>query len=87
MKVSQFMQMQAVRKPAFVGKIGRNAKCPCGSGKKFKYCCLPNAKQGVAQKFLGPEQGGEKPKPGNEPCTCGSGRRYDMCCSPNKLPV
>ncbi|MFC1707826.1 SEC-C metal-binding domain-containing protein [Planctomycetota bacterium] len=22
-------------------KIGRNAPCPCGSGKKFKKCCLP----------------------------------------------
>ena len=21
-------------------KIGRNAPCPCGSGKKFKKCCL-----------------------------------------------
>ena len=21
-------------------KIGRNEKCPCGSGKKFKKCCL-----------------------------------------------
>lgn len=21
-------------------KIGRNEKCPCGSGKKYKYCCL-----------------------------------------------
>ena len=21
-------------------KIGRNAQCPCGSGKKFKKCCL-----------------------------------------------
>lgn len=20
------------------GKVGRNAKCPCGSGKKFKRC-------------------------------------------------
>lgn len=20
------------------GKVGRNAKCPCGSGKKFKKC-------------------------------------------------
>ena len=20
-------------------KIGRNEKCPCGSGKKFKHCC------------------------------------------------
>src|SRR5437016_4350378 len=22
-------------------KIGRNALCPCGSGRKFKHCCLP----------------------------------------------
>lgn len=21
-------------------KIGRNARCPCGSGKKFKKCCI-----------------------------------------------
>ncbi|MGH9904241.1 MAG: SEC-C metal-binding domain-containing protein, partial [Pyrinomonadaceae bacterium] len=21
-------------------KIGRNAPCPCGSGKKYKLCCL-----------------------------------------------
>jgi len=20
-------------------KIGRNEPCPCGSGKKYKYCC------------------------------------------------
>ena len=23
-------------------KIGRNEKCPCGSGKKYKYCCINN---------------------------------------------
>ena len=23
-----------------VGKIGRNDPCPCGSGKKYKHCCL-----------------------------------------------
>ncbi len=22
-------------------KVGRNLPCPCGSGKKFKFCCLP----------------------------------------------
>ena len=22
------------------GKIGRNELCPCGSGKKFKKCCI-----------------------------------------------
>jgi len=24
----------------FVTKIGRNEPCPCGSGKKYKKCCL-----------------------------------------------
>jgi len=24
-----------------MAKIGRNAPCPCGSGKKYKLCCLP----------------------------------------------
>src|ERR1035441_7350444 len=23
------------------GKIGRNDPCPCGSGRKYKRCCLP----------------------------------------------
>jgi len=22
-----------------IGKVGRNKPCPCGSGKKYKYCC------------------------------------------------
>lgn len=30
-----------------MAKIGRNAPCPCGSGKKYKKCCLAAA--GVAQ--------------------------------------
>lgn len=25
-------------------KIGRNNPCPCGSGKKYKKCCLGNEK-------------------------------------------
>jgi hypothetical protein len=24
-----------------MAKVGRNHPCPCGSGKKFKLCCLP----------------------------------------------
>ncbi len=24
-------------------RVGRNDPCPCGSGKKFKKCCLPRA--------------------------------------------
>jgi hypothetical protein len=31
-------------------KIGRNDPCPCGSGKKYKVCCL--AKTGVSTDFL-----------------------------------
>ena len=30
-------EKQLARKPP---KIGRNELCPCGSGKKFKKCCL-----------------------------------------------
>lgn len=26
--------------PSVAKRIGRNAPCPCGSGKKFKECCL-----------------------------------------------
>lgn len=29
-------------------KIGRNDPCPCGSGKKYKHCCLKNKKQTTA---------------------------------------
>jgi uncharacterized protein YecA (UPF0149 family) len=25
-------------------KVGRNDPCPCGSGKKYKVCCLKKAK-------------------------------------------
>lgn len=30
-------QRQMARRPP---KVGRNEPCPCGSGKKFKKCCL-----------------------------------------------
>jgi uncharacterized protein YchJ len=29
-------------------KHKRNAKCPCGSGKKLKNCCLPKVKRAQA---------------------------------------
>lgn len=28
-------------------KVGRNESCPCGSGKKYKQCCLLNKKPGL----------------------------------------
>ena len=31
-------------------KIGRNAPCPCGSGKKYKQCCL--GKENVSNDLL-----------------------------------
>ena len=31
--------MVSERKKKF--KLGRNDPCPCGSGKKYKKCCLP----------------------------------------------
>lgn len=29
-------------------KVNRNAPCPCGSGKKYKRCCLPQDRQAAA---------------------------------------
>jgi len=40
--------------PIRKAKIGRNAPCPCGSGKKYKNCCLPEG--------LSPEQAAAKGK-------------------------
>jgi len=33
-----FMPTKPIRRET--PKIGRNKKCPCGSGKKYKKCCL-----------------------------------------------
>ncbi len=34
-------EQQLVRRPP---RVGRNEPCPCGSGKKFKKCCLNSVK-------------------------------------------
>jgi uncharacterized protein len=35
------MKMQpSAAKPAATSRVGRNDPCPCGSGKKYKMCCL-----------------------------------------------
>jgi preprotein translocase subunit SecA len=34
-QLGQVTQLQRIRK-----RIGRNDLCPCGSGRKFKKCCL-----------------------------------------------
>jgi len=33
-------------------KIGRNASCPCGSGKKYKKCCLHAPKPNAGGTFV-----------------------------------
>lgn len=32
-------------KLSFRGRIGRNAPCPCHSGRKFKKCCMAGARR------------------------------------------
>ena len=42
-------------------KIGRNDPCPCGSGKKYKQCCLlkkaPGGKRKLQAKWLNAPDG------------------------------
>src|SRR3954447_14631179 len=33
-------------------KVGRNDPCPCGSGKKYKQCCLKTQQESSASKGL-----------------------------------
>ncbi len=42
----RFMREMAIppnAKQQRLGRVGRNEPCPCGSGKKFKHCCLRKA--------------------------------------------
>ncbi len=47
------------------GKVGRNDPCPCGSGKKYKRCCLPKDQARVRQEAA--ERAGEPPAGGADP--------------------
>jgi hypothetical protein len=35
-----------------MAKIGRNDKCPCRSGKKYKHCCAQNDQKNVEQRSV-----------------------------------
>lgn len=37
-------------------KIGRNDPCPCGSGKKYKHCCLNKPEQNIEDEIIESEQ-------------------------------
>ncbi|APH14504.1 SEC-C motif family protein [Clostridium sporogenes] len=39
-KLKEDKMYEKVEKVNYKGKIGRNDPCPCGSGKKYKKCCL-----------------------------------------------
>ena len=43
----QEMQLPLTAKQKKRGKVGRNEPCPCGSGKKFKKCCILIAKEKI----------------------------------------
>jgi uncharacterized protein YchJ len=34
------MNLELTRNQRRIGKVGRNDPCPCGSGQKFKRCCM-----------------------------------------------
>lgn len=34
-------------KQASLREISRKAPCPCGSGRKYKKCCMPQAERGM----------------------------------------
>jgi hypothetical protein len=40
-EVEKLRQKRVANTKAEQGKIGRNEPCPCGSGRKYKKCCLP----------------------------------------------
>ncbi len=46
-KRSMEIGIVGVRKGLRVRKVGRNEPCPCGSGKKFKKCCIWRGRGGV----------------------------------------
>ena len=41
-----------------MAKIGRNAPCPCGSGKKYKKCCLPLQERSSSQQNISYSEAG-----------------------------
>ncbi len=42
--LAEALRSRRQEKAAVAGKIGRNVGCPCGSGKKYKRCCLARSR-------------------------------------------
>jgi len=68
----RYVGLQATRE--FMTKIGRNAPCPCGSGKKYKKCCLGKVDPTQAV----PESDAPALPPGAPPSTLASGAFTDQ---------
>jgi SEC-C motif len=60
-------------------KVGRNDPCPCGSGKKFKMCCLNS--ESLNNPSLGPQQA-DPARSALEPAE-GAIREYDPSIEPH----
>lgn len=61
-----------------MNKVGRNDPCSCGSGKKFKKCCIDKVKlQRTPVYYI------RKYKP----CLCNSGLLFKDCCRHKIQPV
>ena len=48
--VTVIMQEMAAADTALWAKAGRNHRCPCGSGKKYKYCCMHEREAATRQR-------------------------------------
>jgi len=35
-----------------INKVGRNDTCPCGSGKKYKLCCMQKSQNGAVEQKI-----------------------------------
>lgn len=51
---AKLLEVKATAKPGRP-KVGRNEKCPCGSGHKFKNCCLNAEERGLDVVFSSPQ--------------------------------
>lgn len=71
-------------------KIGRNIKCPCDSGKKYKKCCLGKTIGLIAQEEIKQSQQSQNQSPvkkiyddfkDHDLCSCGSNIPFFSCCT------
>ena len=52
-EVRRLLKEKGVRELRIIANIGRNDSCPCGSGRKFKKCCLRAAQAAVNDEQVG----------------------------------